>query len=111
MWWLCRFVCGVLKRILPDDKANSIEGLTLTADGQAAVFDVAQSDVDQFIAAARKNASVSLEVVKELPKLQEREPAQRRFGRPGGGGQGFNNRGRGGSRFGRGGGRGGGQRW
>ncbi|KAJ4877435.1 DEAD-box ATP-dependent RNA helicase 7 [Raphanus sativus] len=103
------FVCGVLKRILPDDRANSIEGLTLTADGQAAVFDVAQSDVDQFIAAARKNASVSLEVVKELPKLQEREPAQRRFGRPGGGGQGFNNRGRGGSRFGRGGGRG--QRW
>ncbi|KAL0718327.1 hypothetical protein Bca4012_067649 [Brassica carinata] len=104
------FVFGALKRILPEDKANSIEGLTLTADGQGAVFDVAQSDVDQFVSAAQKNASVSLEVVKELPKLQEREPMPRgRFGRPGG--QGFNNRGRGG-RFGRGGGRGGGgQRW
>ncbi|KAJ0236363.1 DEAD-box ATP-dependent RNA helicase 7 [Hirschfeldia incana] len=107
------FVFGTLKRILPEDKADSIEGLTLTADGQGAVFDVAQSDVDQFVSAARKNASVSLEVVKELPKLQEREPMPRgRFGRQGGG-QGFNNRGRGGSRFGRGGGRGGGggQRW
>ncbi|KAL0746919.1 hypothetical protein Bca101_028921 [Brassica carinata] len=104
------FVIGSLKRILPEDKANSIEGLTLTADGQGAVFDVAQSDVDQFISAAQKTASVSLEVVKELPKLQEREPMARgRFGRQGG--QGFNHRGRGG-RFGRGGrGGGGGQRW
>ncbi|CAH8387740.1 unnamed protein product [Eruca vesicaria subsp. sativa] len=103
------FVFGVLKRILPEDKANSIEGLTLTADGQGAVFDVAQSDVDQFISAGQRNGSVSMEVVKELPKLQEREPMQRRFGRQGSN-QGFN-RGRGG-RFGRGGSRGGGgQRW
>ncbi|KAG5382076.1 hypothetical protein IGI04_033546 [Brassica rapa subsp. trilocularis] len=103
------FVFGALKRILPEDKVNTIEGFTLTADGQGAVFDVAQSDVDQFMSAAQKTASVSLEIVKELPKLQEREPMPRgRFGRQGG--QGFNNRGRGG-RFGRGRGGGGGQRW
>ncbi|ESQ31709.1 hypothetical protein EUTSA_v10003756mg [Eutrema salsugineum] len=100
-----------LRRFLPEDKVNSIEGLTLTADGQGAVFDVAQSDVDLFIAAGQKNAgSVSLEVVKELPKLQEREPMQRRFGNNRFG----NNRGGRGGRFGRGGGGGGGgrgQRW
>ncbi|KAF8082035.1 hypothetical protein N665_0851s0007 [Sinapis alba] len=101
----------VLRRVLPDDKVNLIEGLTLTVNG-GAVFDVVQSDVDQFIAAGQKNAgSMSLEVVKELPKLQEREPMQRRYGR--GGGQGGNRfgRGGGGGRFGRGGGGGRGQRW
>lgn len=91
-----------------------IEGLSLTADGQGAVFDVAQSDLDLFIAAGQKNAgSVSLEVVKELPKLQEREPMPRRFTGRGRGGNRFGSgggRGGGGGRFGRGGG-GGGQRW
>ncbi|KAG2284383.1 hypothetical protein Bca52824_055603 [Brassica carinata] len=96
---------GVLRRVLPDDKVNLIEGMTLTVDG-GAVFDVVQSDVDQFIAAGQKNAgSMSLEVVKEMPKLQEREPVQRRYG----GGGGRFGRGGGGGRFGRGGGRG--QRW
>ncbi|CAA7035095.1 unnamed protein product [Microthlaspi erraticum] len=99
-------VFGALRRILPEDKVNTVEGMTLTADGQGAVFDVSQSDVDEFVAAGQKNAgSVSLEVVKELPKLQEKEPMQRRFGN-----QGRGNRGRGG-RFGRGGGGGRGQRW
>ncbi|WZY79606.1 hypothetical protein YC2023_025990 [Brassica napus] len=97
---------NVLRRVLPDDKVNLIEGMTLTVDG-GAVFDVVQSDVDQFIAAGQKNAgSMSLEVVKEMPKLQEREPVQRRYG--GGGGR-FGRGGGGGGRFGRGGGRG--QRW
>ncbi|KAH0900385.1 hypothetical protein HID58_049953 [Brassica napus] len=97
---------SVLRRVLPDDKVNLIEGMTLTVDG-GAVFDVVQSDVDQFIAAGQKNAgSMSLEVVKEMPKLQEREPVQRRYG--GGGGR-FGRGGGGGGRFGRGGGRG--QRW
>ncbi|WZZ37216.1 hypothetical protein YC2023_020617 [Brassica napus] len=97
---------NVLRRVLPDDKVNLIEGMTLTVDG-GAVFDVVQSDVDQFIAAGQKNAgSMSLVVVKEMPKLQEREPVQRRYG--GGGGR-FGRGGGGGGRFGRGGGRG--QRW
>uniref|UniRef100_A0A1J3ISD9 RNA helicase n=1 Tax=Noccaea caerulescens TaxID=107243 RepID=A0A1J3ISD9_NOCCA len=106
-------VFAALRRILPEDKVNTIEGLTLTADGQGGVFDVSQSDVDEFIAAGQKNAgSVSLEVVKKLPKLQEKEPMQRRFGRFGNGNRGRGgNRGGGGGggRFGRGGGRG--QRW
>lgn len=86
-----------------------IEGLTLTADGTGAVFDVVQSDLDLFLAAGQKSAgSMSLEVVKELPKLQEREPMQqRRFGGRNSGGNRFGGRGRGGG--GRGGGRG--QRW
>ncbi|KAJ0238191.1 DEAD-box ATP-dependent RNA helicase 7 [Hirschfeldia incana] len=99
---------GVLRRVLPDDKVNSVEGMALTVDG-GAVFDVVQSDVDMFLAAGQKNAgSMSLEVVKELPKLQEREPVQRRYG-GGGGGRFGRGGGGGGGRFGRGGGRG--QRW
>lgn len=106
LWFLCSNAFNVLRRVLPDDKVNLIEGMTLTVDG-GAVFDVVQSDVDQFIAAGQKNAgSMSLEVVKEMPKLQEREPVQRRYG--GGGGR-FGRGGGGGGRFGRGGGRG--QRW
>ncbi|KAF3545454.1 hypothetical protein DY000_02006113 [Brassica cretica] len=49
---------------LSEDKVNSIEGLTLTADGQGAVFNVVQSDLDQFIAAGSKNAE-SLVVAEE----------------------------------------------
>lgn len=101
-----RFVYGMLRRSLPEDKVELIEGLTLTADKTGAVFDVAQSDLDLFIAAGQKSAgSMSLEVVKELPKLQEREPLpQRRYGRNAGGGNRFG--GGGGNRFGGGGGRG-----
>ncbi|XP_010458375.1 PREDICTED: DEAD-box ATP-dependent RNA helicase 7-like isoform X2 [Camelina sativa] len=112
------YVYGMLRRVLPEDKVERIEGLSLTADKSGAVFDVVQSDLDLFLAAGQKNAgSMSLEVVKEMPKLQEREPLpQRRFGRGGsrfgsGGGRGGGNRfGGGGGRGGRGGGRGGG-RW
>ncbi|KAL1203859.1 DEAD-box ATP-dependent RNA helicase 7 [Cardamine amara subsp. amara] len=107
------YAYGMLRRILPDAKVELIEGLTLTADGTGAVFDVVQSDLDLFIAAGQKSAgTMSLEVVKELPKLQEREPMQQR--RYGGrnssrhGGNRFGGRGRGGG--GRGGG-GRGQRW
>ncbi|EOA12485.1 hypothetical protein CARUB_v10026032mg [Capsella rubella] len=107
------FVYGMLRRNIPEDKVERIEGLSLTADKTGAVFDVVQSDLDLFLAAAQKSAgSMSLEVVKELPKLQEREPLpQRRFGRNNGGGNRFggNRFGGGGGRGGRGGGRGG--RW
>ncbi|KAG7606991.1 DEAD-box ATP-dependent RNA helicase 7 [Arabidopsis thaliana] len=99
------FVYGMLRRVLPDDKVEMIEGLSLTADKTGAVFDVKQSDLDLFIAGAQKSAgSMSLEVVKVMPKLQEREPLpQKRFG---GGGRGNRFGGGGGNRFGGGGGRG-----
>ncbi|KAK4403547.1 DEAD-box ATP-dependent RNA helicase 7 [Sesamum angolense] len=100
------FAYGVLRRFLPEDKVESIKGLALTADGKGAVFDVAAQDLDTFLAGQENAAGVSLEVVKSLPRLQEREQSRGRFGGGGGGGGrgGFSDR-----RFsgGRGGGRGG----
>ncbi|TMX00651.1 hypothetical protein EJD97_000399 [Solanum chilense] len=76
------FAYNVLRGFLTEDKVESIKGLTLTADGKGAVFDVSADDLDTFLAG--KNAQgVSLEVVKELPRLQERD--QQRGGRFGGG--------------------------
>ncbi|XP_041998455.1 DEAD-box ATP-dependent RNA helicase 7-like isoform X1 [Salvia splendens] len=79
------FVYGVLRRFLPEEKVESIRGLSLTADGKGAVFDVATEDLDQFIAEPKNHSGVSLEVVKSLPQLQEREQV-RGGGRFGGGG-------------------------
>ncbi|XP_055827994.1 DEAD-box ATP-dependent RNA helicase 7-like [Solanum dulcamara] len=76
------FAYNVLRGFLSEDKVESIKGLTLTADGKGAVFDVSADDLDTFLAG--KNAQgVSLEVVKELPRLQEQD--QSRGGRFGGG--------------------------
>ncbi|KAK9060936.1 hypothetical protein SSX86_018116 [Deinandra increscens subsp. villosa] len=98
------FAYGVLRRFLPEEKVESIQGLALTADQRGAVFDVAVEDLDTFLAGTENAVGVSLEVVKELPQLQEKEQSRSRFG--GGGGGGFS-RGRGGgggfSRGGRGG--------
>lgn len=44
------FAYGVLRRFLPEDKVESVKGLTLTADGNGAVFDVATEDLDAFLA-------------------------------------------------------------
>ncbi|KAG8390276.1 hypothetical protein BUALT_Bualt01G0066800 [Buddleja alternifolia] len=44
------FAYGALRRFLPEDKVESIKGLALTADGKAAVFDVAVADLDTFLA-------------------------------------------------------------
>ena len=44
------FAYGVLRRFLPEEKVESIKGLTLTADGNGAVFDVATEDLDAFLA-------------------------------------------------------------
>ncbi|KAH0686300.1 hypothetical protein KY289_017052 [Solanum tuberosum] len=99
------FAYNVLRGFLSEEKVESIKGLTLTADGKGAVFDVSADDLDTFLAG--KNAQgVSLEVVKELPRLQEKD--QSRGGRFGGGRGGFSDR-RNGGRFsgGRGRGRGG----
>ncbi|KAL1565597.1 DEAD-box ATP-dependent RNA helicase 7 [Salvia divinorum] len=98
------YVYGALRRFVPEDKVESIQGLSLTADGKGAVFDVATQDLDTFLAGQGNAPGVSLEVVTLLPDLQEREPLRGRFG-GGGGGRGFSGR-RGGGRFSGGGGRG-----
>ncbi|KAK4734406.1 hypothetical protein R3W88_008667 [Solanum pinnatisectum] len=101
------FAYNVLRGFLSEDKVESIKGLTLTADGNGAVFDVSADDLDTFLAG--KNAQgVSLEVVKELPRLQEKD--QSRGGRFGGGRGGFSDRRNGGRFSGGRGGRGGGGR-
>ncbi|CAA0831907.1 DEAD-box ATP-dependent RNA helicase 7, partial [Striga hermonthica] len=43
------FVYGILRRFLPEDKVESIKGLSLTADSKGAVFDVAANDLDAFL--------------------------------------------------------------
>ncbi|KAG6422593.1 hypothetical protein SASPL_119171 [Salvia splendens] len=96
------YVYGALRRFVPEDKVESIQGLSLTADGKGAVFDVATEDLDTFLAGQGNAPGVSLQVVTLLPDLQEREPLRGRFG---GGRGGFSGR-RGGGRFSGGGGRG-----
>lgn len=34
---------------MPEDKVESVKGMTLTADGKGAVFDVAAEDLDLFL--------------------------------------------------------------
>ncbi|KAL7183924.1 hypothetical protein ACSBR2_026155 [Camellia fascicularis] len=90
------FAYGVLRRFLPEEKVEEVKGIALTADGKGAVFDVPTEDLDTFLAGQENAAGVSLEVVKTLPALQERE--QSRGGRFGGGGF-SGGRGGGGGRF------------
>ncbi|KAL7003229.1 DEAD-box ATP-dependent RNA helicase 7 [Sarracenia purpurea var. burkii] len=98
------FVYGVLRRFLPEEKVELVKGIALTADGKGAVFDVPAEDLDTFLAGQENAAGVSLEVVKALPLLQERD--QTRGGRFGSGGRGgfVDRRGGGGFSGGRGGG-------
>ena len=39
-----------MRRILPEDKVESVTGMSLTTDGNGAVFDVKKEDVDTFLA-------------------------------------------------------------
>lgn len=112
------FAYGVLRRFMPEEKVESIQGLALTADQKGAVFDVAAQDLDAFLAGQENASGVSLQVVKELPPLQEKEQSRSRFGNSNGflRGNGFSRGGNGGrnDRFSRGsggrsGGRGGGR--
>ncbi|GJX16032.1 HAD-like domain protein, partial [Tanacetum coccineum] len=50
------FAYGVLRRFLPEDKVESIQGLGLTVDQRGVVFDVAAADVDTFLA-GQENAT------------------------------------------------------
>ncbi|KAK7314919.1 hypothetical protein VNO77_33449 [Canavalia gladiata] len=92
------FALGVLKRFLPEEKVEAVQGLSFTEDGNGAVFDVSAKDSDTFLTGAQNASGVSLEVVKTLPPLRERDTTRGpRFG----GGRGFNDR-NGGNRFSRG---------
>lgn len=93
------FAYGVLRRFLPEEKVEAVKGLQLTADGTGVVLDVPAEDLDTYLTGQENASNVSLEVLKALPPLQQRD--QSRGGRFGDGG------GRGGNRFG---GRGGGGR-
>ncbi|KAI6672204.1 hypothetical protein NL676_000110 [Syzygium grande] len=87
------YAFGVLRRFLPEEKVESVKGLTLTADGNGVVFDVAAEDLDTFLAGQENAANVSLEVITTLPRLQERDQSRGgRFG-SGGGRGGFGGRG------------------
>ncbi|XAR66178.1 RNA helicase [Bertholletia excelsa] len=93
------FAYSVLRRFMPEEKVESVKGLTLTADGKGAVFDVTADELDTFLSGQDNAAGVSLEVVKTLPRLQDRDQLKAtRFS--GGGRGGFaDRRGGGGGRF------------
>ncbi|KAL5746155.1 hypothetical protein ACOSP7_027301 [Xanthoceras sorbifolium] len=80
------FAFNVLRRFVPEEKVESVKGMAIAADGKGAVFDVPAEDLDLFLSGQDNAANVSLEVVKTLPRLQEREESRGRFG--GGGGRG-----------------------
>ncbi|KAG5075128.1 hypothetical protein JHK84_056359 [Glycine max] len=105
------FAYGVLRRFLPEEKVEAVKGLSITADGNGVVFDVAAKDLDIYLNGQENASNVSLEIVKTLPQLQQMEQHQRggRFGDGGGRGYRFGGRGGGGrnGRFSNGGGRGG----
>ncbi|KAK9672719.1 hypothetical protein RND81_12G119600 [Saponaria officinalis] len=98
------FAFGILRRFCPEDIVESVQGLAITADQNGCVFDVPVKYLDTFLAGQKNAEQMSFEVVKALPRLQERDSSRGRFGNSRGGG-GFS-RGGGGSRFG---GRGGGR--
>ncbi|XP_058086899.1 DEAD-box ATP-dependent RNA helicase 7 [Magnolia sinica] len=87
------YALGVLRRFLPEEKIDRIKGMSLTADGRAAVFDVPAEDVDLILAGQQNADMVSIEVANELPPLQDKEQSRGgsgwrsgRFGSGGGGG-------------------------
>ncbi|KAJ6824976.1 DEAD-box ATP-dependent RNA helicase 7-like [Iris pallida] len=103
------FAFSILRRFLPEEKIEGVKGLSLTADGMGVVFDVPADDVNLFLEG--KETSITIEVLKKLPALQEKDQSRGGRGRFGGGGGnrfsggrsgGFSRgRGGGGSRFGR----------
>lgn len=48
-WAIFSFAFGVLRRFLPEEKVEAVKGLTLTADGNGAVFDVPAEDLDTYL--------------------------------------------------------------
>ncbi|CAD7703689.1 unnamed protein product [Ostreobium quekettii] len=90
------FIFSVLHRIVQNEEAvNAIQGMTLTADGHSAVFDVQRKDLDLFKKAmARELANnggrggMALTVPTSLPELKVKDcppPPTSRWGNGGGG--------------------------
>ncbi|XP_062193821.1 DEAD-box ATP-dependent RNA helicase 7-like [Phragmites australis] len=109
--WAPGFAFTILKRFMPEEKLADVKGATLTADGTGVVFDVPAADVEDYIQGSESAAMVTIDEVKQLPPLQDKDQSRGnsgggRFGR-GGGGR-FSGGGRGGGGGGRG--RGGGSR-
>ena len=50
LWVVVSFAFGVLRRFLPEEKVEAVQGLTLTADGNGVVFDVPAEDLDTYLA-------------------------------------------------------------
>ncbi|CAL9164253.1 unnamed protein product [Musa hybrid cultivar] len=93
------FAFSTFRRFLPDDKIEGVKGLSLTADGTGAVFDVPADDVDAFLEGQENAHSVNIEVLEKLPPLQDRDQSRggnSGRGRFGGGGGGRFSGGRGG---------------
>ncbi|KAG8057455.1 hypothetical protein GUJ93_ZPchr0002g24152 [Zizania palustris] len=76
------YVIFTLKRFMPEDRLADVKGITLTADGVGAVFDVPSAEVEDYIQGA-KNTMTTIEEVTQLPPLQEND--QPRGGNNGGG--------------------------
>ncbi|XP_008812489.2 DEAD-box ATP-dependent RNA helicase 7-like [Phoenix dactylifera] len=67
---------SILKRFMPDEKIEGVKGLSLTADGMGAVFDVPADDVDAFIEGQENANMVTIEVLKSLPSLQDKDQSR-----------------------------------
>lgn len=80
------FAFNMLRKFLPEEKVEAVKGLTITADQKGAVLDVPADDLDTYLTGQGNAANVSLEVVKALPQLHERDSSKGRFG--GGSGRG-----------------------
>ncbi|XP_031498654.1 DEAD-box ATP-dependent RNA helicase 7 [Nymphaea colorata] len=65
------YAYGILRRFLPEEKVIGFRGLSLTADGQGAVFDVPKEDVDLVLAGQENADMVSVEVLDTLPPLED----------------------------------------
>ncbi|KEH43757.1 GUCT (NUC152) domain protein [Medicago truncatula] len=69
------------KPYLYPNKVEAVKGLTITADGNGVVFDVAAEDLDTYLAGKEDASYVRLKVLKELPRLQQRDQSRGvRFG-------------------------------
>ncbi|KAM0885426.1 hypothetical protein ACQ4PT_030353 [Festuca glaucescens] len=71
------YVLSTLKRFMPEDGVSNVQGVALTSDGRGAVFDVPSAEVQDYLQGAENAAGVTLDEVKELPALQEREQQSR----------------------------------
>jgi len=47
--FISRFAFSIMKRFLPEEKVEGVKGLSLTADGMGAVFDVPADDLSLFL--------------------------------------------------------------